>query len=78
MNLVSLEYLELVALLDPPSLAHWAHLVHLANLAQWDHQVRYRRPHYISLCVKETTTDFRVSVHLKVVLCTILHHMVSS
>lgn len=43
MNLVSLEYLELVALLDPPSLAHWAHPVNLASLAQWDHQVRYRR-----------------------------------
>lgn len=37
-NLVSMEYLELVALPDPPSLAHWGRLVHLAHLAQWDHQ----------------------------------------
>lgn len=36
--LVSLEYLELVAPLVPPSLAHWGHQVYLAHLAQWDHQ----------------------------------------
>lgn len=42
--LVSLEYLELVALPDPPSLAHWGRLVYLAHLAQWDHQVRQMRP----------------------------------
>lgn len=37
-NLASLEYLELVAPLEHPSLAYWAQMVHLAHLAQWDHQ----------------------------------------
>lgn len=39
-SLVYLEYLEVVAHLDPPSLAHWGRLANLAHLAQWGHQVR--------------------------------------
>lgn len=39
-SLVSLEYLEVVARLDPPSLAQWGSLANLAHLAQWGHQVR--------------------------------------
>lgn len=39
-SLVYLEYLEVVAHLDNPSLAQGGRLAHLAHLAQWGHQVR--------------------------------------
>lgn len=41
---VYMVYLEPVARLDPPPLAHWGLPAHLEPLAQWDHQARKDSP----------------------------------
>lgn len=44
-SLVHPVFLELVVFLALLSLDHWAHLVHLDPLAQWDHRVRHLKPY---------------------------------